>query len=258
MILPSAYAQVLGLGVLWTSIHCIGMCGPLLSGFDIAGVLRGRSRLRGVLGVLSYQAGRALTYAWLGGLAGLVGAGLAKITTLAASVLALLGGIFLCGYALRQLAEPSQPLTLLKLRASRDAETPIITRVLTYSRRALLPVLASQHPLRELALGALMGLLPCMIPAWVLSQAALTESPFHGALVMMLLVVLTTPILLVSTQLPRLFAIFPSSVRTLLPRLLPAVSGLWLILLGGAGLSLWSHVHVGFSLLGKPLMMMLF
>ena len=75
---------------------------------------------------------------------------------------------------------------------------------------------------------------------------------------MLLLVVLTTPVLLVSTQLPRLFAMLPASVRVMLPKLLPAVSGLWLILLGGAGLSLWSHVHIGFSLLGKPLMLMIF
>ncbi len=258
MILPSAYAQVLGLGFLWTSIHCIGMCGPLLSGFDIAGVLRGRSRLRGVLGVLSYQAGRALTYAWLGGLAGLVGAGLSQITTLASSVLALFGGVALCGYALRQLAKPSQSLTPLRLHPQHTTDTPITTRILAYCRRAVLPLLASQHPLRELALGALLGLLPCMIPAWVLSQAALTQSPLHGALVMLLLVVLTTPVLLISTQLPRLFAVLPGSVRSLVPRLLPALSGLWLILVGGAGLSLWSHAHIGFSLLGKPLLMMLF
>lgn len=258
MILPSAYAQVLGLGVLWTSIHCIGMCGPLLSGFDIAGVLRGRSRWRGVLGVLSYQAGRGLTYAWLGGLAGLIGAGLAQVTTLAASVLALFGGTALLGYALRQLSQQATPLVVIRTAPQTESNTPIITRVLSYSRRALLPLLASQHPLRELALGALMGFLPCMIPAWVLSQAALTGSPLHGALVMLLLVVLTTPVLLVSTQLPRLFAMLPASVRVLLPKLLPAVSGLWLILLGGAGLSLWSHVHIGFSLLGKPLMLMIF
>ena len=121
MILPAAYAQVLGLGVLWTSVHCIGMCSPLLAGFDIAGVMRGRSRLQGVFGVLLYQAGRGLTYAWLGGLAGLLGAGLTRITTLAFGVLALCMGLILSLSALRSLQPVSGSVTqLVTLRSARQ------------------------------------------------------------------------------------------------------------------------------------------
>ncbi len=262
MILPAAYAQVLGLGVLWTSVHCIGMCGPLLAGFDIAGVMRGRSRLQGVFGVLLYQAGRGLTYAWLGGLAGLLGAGLTRITTLAFGVLALCMGLILSLSALRSLQPVSGSVTqLVTLRSARQPSNfglDLVERVLAHSRRSLLPLLSSRHPLRELALGALMGLLPCMIPAWALSQAALTGSPFHGALVMLLLIVLTTPVLLISTQLPRLLGLLPDSLRVLLPRLFPMLSGVWLILIGGAGLGLWPHAHLALSLVGHPFVMMLF
>jgi len=262
VILPAAYAQVLGLGVLWTSVHCIGMCGPLLAGFDIAGVMRGRSRLLGVCGVLLYQAGRGLTYAWLGGLAGLVGAGLARITTLSFGILALGTGLILSYSALRSLQPVSGSATqLVTLRSTRKTSNfglDMVERVVAHGRRSLLPLLSSRHPLRELALGALMGLLPCMIPAWALSQAALTGSPFHGALVMLLLIVLTTPVLLISTQLPRLLGLLPDSLRVLLPKLFPVLSGVWLILIGGAGLGLWSHAHLALSVVGKPFLMMIF
>ena len=36
--IDSAYTQIFSVGVLWISIHCAGMCGPLLIGFDVAGV----------------------------------------------------------------------------------------------------------------------------------------------------------------------------------------------------------------------------
>jgi sulfite exporter TauE/SafE len=131
MTLPPAYAQVLGLGVLWTSIHCIGMCGPLLSGLDIAGVMRGRSRLQGLLGVVAYQAGRGLTYAWLGGLAGLLGAGLGRLATISGALLALAVGLVLIHRTLRALptraaaggdsahsAAPAQTLPIARCRLS--------------------------------------------------------------------------------------------------------------------------------------------
>lgn len=261
MTLPPAYAQVLGLGVLWTSIHCVGMCGPLLSGFDIAGVMRGRNRWQGIGGVLLYQAGRGLTYAWLGSLAGLLGAGLSHAAQTGGAVLALLFGVLLCGMALRALRPNPSDAPLVKLRGGRSlslSPAKVVESVLVRARQSLLPLLASRHPLRELALGAMMGFLPCMIPAWALSQAALTGSPLHGALVMLLLVGLTTPILLVATQLPRLLLQLPPLLQKRLPALLYLCSGMWLILVGGAGLALWPHAHLGFALFGRPLLLMLF
>lgn len=262
MTLPPAYAQVLGLGVLWTSIHCIGMCGPLLSGLDIAGVMRGRSRLQGLLGVVAYQAGRGLTYAWLGGLAGLLGAGLGRLATISGALLALSVGLLLIHRTLRALRPEQQQAAgtpLIPLRRPRLSLSPavVVEQVLLHSRRALLPLLTSHHPLREVALGALLGMLPCMIPAWALSQAAMTGSPLHGALVMLLLVGMTTPVLLLATRLPTILGVLPASIHRRLIMLLPAVSGVWLILVGGAGLGLWSHAHLGITLAGRPFVMML-
>lgn len=250
--LPAAYAHVLGLGVLWTSVHCASMCGPLLCGLHIGGAQphSRTSAMRGIRGVLTYQAGRGLTYAWLGGLAGLVGAGLGQVFTAAGGVLAVLFGVTLIYVSVRR----KQPLVKLGRRRTSSTKAAALSAVRTF----LEPLLLSTSPLRELVLGALFGFLPCMIPAWALGQAALTGSPVHGAAIMLLLVLLTTPVLLVATQLPRLGLLFPRRLRGLLAQALPLVSGAWLLLIGGAGLGLWAHQHCGVTLLGRPFMMMLF
>lgn len=250
--LPPAYAHVLGLGLVWTSIHCASMCGPLLCGLHIGGANpNGKSSpARGIRGVLTYQAGRSLTYAWLGGLAGLVGAGLGQIFTSAGGVLSLLFGTALIYSVVRRRS------SLVKL--GRRSDAGIVTAVISRLRGLFSPLLLSTHPLRELALGAMMGFLPCMIPAWALGQAALTGSPFHGAAIMLLLVLLTTPVLLVTTQLPRLGSLLPARLRSGLAWMLPAISGIWLLLIGGAGLGLWAHQHLGVTFFGHPFMMMLF
>lgn len=253
--LPPAYAHVLGLGILWTSMHCASMCGPLLCGLGVGGAGSQRSSTagRGILSVLSYQAGRSLTYAWLGGLAGLLGAGLGQVFTRAGGALSILFGAGLIGYALRAATAPAK---LTQLRSHpRDR---LATAVTAQLRSLFSPLLMSTHPLRDLALGAAMGFLPCMIPAWALGQAALTGSPLHGAAIMLLLVLLTTPVLLVTTQLPRLGSMLPQRLRTTIAARLPAVSGAWLLLIGGAGLGLWQHKHIGLTLLGHPFMMMIF
>ena len=63
--------QVVGLGVLWVSLHCAGMCGPILAGLAVGGpeLLAGARVRRGARRVLAYQSGRAAMYALLGALA---------------------------------------------------------------------------------------------------------------------------------------------------------------------------------------------
>lgn len=257
--LPPAYAHVLSLGLVWTSLHCASMCGPLLCGLQIGGARPGAttSTRRGLLGVIAYQSGRGLTYAWLGGLAGLVGAGLRQVFTAAGGVLALALGAALIFSVLRaqQTALRSRS-QLVPLR--RPSAASITAAALQRTRMLLMPLLSSTHPLREVALGGLMGFLPCMIPAWALGQAATTGSPLHGAAVMLLLVLLTTPVLLLTTQLPRLGWALPPALRRRVTRFLPLVSGVWLLLVGGAGVGLWPHRHLGVTLLGHELAMMLY
>ena len=48
--------------------------------------------------------------------------------------------------------------------------------------------------------GLLLGFLPCMLTFWVLGIAASTASIVHGALVMVLLLAMTTPVLAVAAM----------------------------------------------------------
>lgn len=260
--LPSPYAQLFGLGLVWVSAHCAGMCGPLLVGLDVAGVRSGRSALRGAGQVLLYQLGRSLTYAWLGALCGLLGAGLSRILRPAGSLLALALGAAALWPLVRPLFRipgPRAQPELLRLRRSADEGKSFQLRSVERAQGLLRPLLESTHPLRPLALGAAMGLLPCMLVGWALGLAALSGSALRGALVMLLLVAMTTPMLLTVTALPRL-ALFrrQGGLRTRLARLLPAVAGVWLLLCGAAGLGLIAHQHLGVTVLGRPLLLMLF
>ena len=75
-----------------------------------------------------------------------------------------------------------------------------------------------RSPLRDLALGAVMGFLPCMIVLWALGLSALTGSALHGAAIMLILVALTTPVLLGVTLLPRVLRRPSCGSPTLCPR----------------------------------------
>ena len=110
----------------------------------------------------------------------------------------------------------------------------------------------------NLALGGLMAFLPCMITFWALGLAATTQSPVHGAGVMVLLVLMTTPMLLGVTLLPRLLLtrIGPTGKRRAQSVLL-TISGVWLVMVGLAGLGIVEHVHINLTLWEEPLTVML-
>ncbi len=233
----NAYAQLLSVGLLWITFHCAGMCGPLVVSFDVAGVARGRSAWRGVVGVLMYQLGRATTLATLGALAGLVGHGLTHLLRPAGAVMALAFGLLVLGHLVwrfwhgrRAAAGPVRVRTRLEGAPRRPG---LLAR--------LQPLMLTETLGGTWLLGAVMGLLPCMIVAWALGLAATTASVVDGALVMLLLVVMTTPMLLGVTLLPR---ILPRRALGALPSVLMAVSALWLVMTGLAGLELAPHLHV--------------
>ncbi len=249
----AAYAQLLSVGLVWISFHCAGMCGPLLIGFDVAGTARGTTPVRGALGVLTYQAGRATTYLVLGALAGLVGKGLTAVFEPAGAIFALVFGLAvvttLVIRAIRtrraRRPQPVQPVRVGFSKIETSTALPkrsLVERLVSGLPRALHPLNGPDEGrnTRIFALGAAMGLLPCMITYWTLGLAATTGSPLHGALVMLLLVVMTTPMLLGVTLLPRLM---PRRL-TWLPQALMTLSGTWLVLVGLAGLELIAHLHL--------------
>ena len=246
--IDSAYTQIFSVGVLWISIHCAGMCGPLLIGFDVAGVHRGKKALGGALGVLTYQGGRALVYALLGAIFGLFGAGLQRYLSLAGGWLSVLFGLLLAGSVLLRL--------VYRAPAKGPGFSDRLVQGLTQISRPLLDAAGDNLLLRNLGLGLIMGFLPCMITIWALSLAALTGSPLHGAAIMLLLVAMTTPMLLGVTLLPRALGKRIGPLAHRLPAILMGISGLWLTVAGAASLGWIHHAHFGFKAFGRDFAMM--
>ncbi len=246
---PEAVAQLIGVGVLWMSVHCVGMCGPLLLGLDVPGTARGGSAVGGVGRMLLYQSGRALTYAAIGAVAGAVGAGLEAISTSAGAVLAIAMGAYALLHAHGvQLRRPGAAVVQIGAPPSLTSRLVMLVR----------PLLQTQHPLRPFLLGVALGLLPCMIALWALGLAALTSSPMWGAVVMLTLVGLTTPLLVSLAALSSLIARVPPAVRGAWQRISTTLAGAWLVLVGLAALDVIDHVHIPLRLFGRGLTLMLF
>jgi len=250
----SAYIQMLSVGLLWISVHCAGMCGPILVGFDVAGVSKGSGPARGAGNVLTYQGGRALTYMLLGALVGTFGAGIQHYIHQAGGYMSVTFGAALVGWVLWSFAGKR-----LASKAGTTAGPTAADRLIDGLRVVAAPILKAagdNDTLRSMSLGALMGLLPCMISMWALGLAALTGSPLHGAAIMVLLVAMTTPMLVGVTILPRLVTQPLRRFAQVLPKVLMGVSGVWLILGGSAGLGLIRHAHFGFDAFGRHFAMM--
>ena len=212
---PDALAQLVGVGVVWMSVHCAGMCGPIVVGLGVTGPLR----------VLQYQAGRALSYAVLGAGAGLVGEGLTRISASAGSVMAAVLGLVVMGRALgvrTRWIQRGPPVVRIGARAS--SFDTIVGRAMR---------LIDGAP--PFVLGAALALLPCMIALWALGLAAMTASPLSGAVVMVTLVAMTTPWLLLAGTLARVSARWS--------RALLGVAGAWLLLVAAAGFGIVPHAH---------------
>ena len=196
--LSPAYFLTLLVAGLAGSLHCIGMCGPILIGFTQA--LPAASRPAGrrfPVDFLAYHAGRIWTYAMLGLAAGFLGARLRDGAALfgwqrpvsilfAATVLG--AGILLLGLL------PAGPFDALltgcglaRLRGAR-----------------LFAVLAgSTGFVPRLLLGAIMGLLPCGLVYAMLAMVATQASPARAALGMLVFGLGTIPSLTVVLLLGR-------------------------------------------------------
>jgi sulfite exporter TauE/SafE len=211
-----ALAQLVGVGVIWMSVHCAGMCGPIVLGLGVTGPAR----------VLQYQAGRAVTYAVLGAGAGLLGDGLARVSSKAGVVVALVLGVVALARALPPLRWGALPrrAKVVRIGARPSFVDVTLTRVMR--------MITGAPPF---ALGAALAFMPCMIAVWALGLAALTASAVWGAVVMVALVAMTTPWLLLAGTLARL------SAR--LSRIMLGVAGAWLILVAAAGAGVVQHMH---------------
>jgi len=156
----------LGLGLV-SSLHCAQMCGPI--------VLCVGQTSRPVRDHLAYNAGRILTYSALGALAGTAGhgiirmAGIEQTAAILAGCIMVLAGLVMAGAAPRRVLVQVQRFGIPQLFS-----------------RTVGRLLVTPGAGRRLALGAMMGFLPCGLLYAALLKAVATGAAGLGALSMLL------------------------------------------------------------------------
>lgn len=160
------FLTAISLGLV-SSLHCLGMCGPLVL------VLPGQDRgatWRAIGQGLEYNVGRVIMYGSLGLFFGLLGRGLlmAQVQQVVAITLGVLLIVaWLIGFSLE----------------SSIYRWPLIGRVTAFIKRKFGQLVVRQQ--RHFAFGLLNGLLPCGMVYIALAGAVTTQSAGHGALFML-------------------------------------------------------------------------
>jgi hypothetical protein len=213
----TVYGTMLAAGLV-SSLHCIGMCGPILLGFGAAAPAR-----RPAYEFLWYHLGRIWTYALLGLLAGTLGRGVARGGVwsgwqrgagIALSGLVLVAGLVLLLPAGRLVASAwIDGCGLGRLRSSGWF------RVLTGSGGAV----------GRLVLGALMGFLPCGLVYAMLALAAALGGPLEGALGMALFGLGTVPALTAVVATSRLWPARLRAHGTRVAAIAIVATGAWMM-----------------------------
>lgn len=163
-----------------SSLHCVQMCGPIVVSYSVAldraSIVPGRTSGSLLFGHLAYNAGRILTYAILGALAGLLGRAVGLIGRLAGvgSVLAIVGGILMLIAGLVMFG------TLPGVQAFGGS----FFRITSRSLRPLTSLISSASVGKRFLLGLALGLLPCGLIYAALLRALATGSALWGAATM--------------------------------------------------------------------------
>lgn len=240
------YAQLFGVGLLWVTFHCSGMCGPIMAGmvahnYPPGSEERGHQLGRRAAGVLAYQGGRAITYAILGALAGGLGAVIEQGARAVTQTATLVAAALMIALALFKLIGGRH-------QTGADRGWAKLGRWLGRQMRRIEHIAPRRGAQRMGLFGLIMGLLPCMLMFWALSLAIASSSPWHGAALMVGLVALTTPMLLAAGCST---ALLGRRFRALGERLVPGallVSGAWMGLIAAAANGWIAHVHIPFRL----------
>lgn len=161
------------------SLHCIGMCGPIALALPYSG----SSRFAAFTQALSYNLGRSVTYALLGGLFGLLGQ-----------------GVFLAGYqsglsiflglALLIIAIFSIPVE------SKLHRIPALQRSNAWVQQRLSRLLRVQSRPEFFSIGMLNGLLPCGLVYMAAVGAVATGHLLYGMAYMGIFGLGTLPLML--------------------------------------------------------------
>ncbi|ARN74751.1 sulfite exporter TauE/SafE family protein [Oceanicoccus sagamiensis] len=167
------------IGLLGSS-HCLGMCGGLSSVLGVNAKAGNRSR------IISYNAGRLLTYTVIGAVAGLIGEALLNTVPQAAVVLRAVAGLLIIAMGL-YVSQWWMGLTQLEKIGAR------FWRYIQPLTGKLLPI--NNHR-QALLLGTLWGLLPCGLVYSTLSWALASAQWQQSAMLMLAFGIGTLPAML--------------------------------------------------------------
>lgn len=193
---------------LFGSLHCVGMCGPVMMAF--MGPKHGKS------GFALYHMGRILIYVLIGTLLGLIGATVAMfqaqqvLAFILGFALILLYGIPTLRHRLERFYYESKFYQVLKSFMSRN---------LSMKKKWFLSGVAN-------------GFFPCGLTYVAAAGAVALANPFQGALFMILFGIGTMPALFALSFAGKLFS---GKIKLLIPRSVPIIailSGFILILRG--------------------------
>lgn len=153
-----------------SSLHCVQMCGPIVLAFSLP-----LSRPEALRAQVHYNAGRILTYAALGALAGALGGGiglLGRLAGLASGARVFAGSAMIVAGILMVGLLPSNGLVTIQNRSISKRFSKLI------GRRLLAPK-------GKFTLGLTLGFLPCGLIYAALLKAVDSGSAFAGALTML-------------------------------------------------------------------------
>jgi uncharacterized protein len=157
------------------SLHCAGMCGPLV----LAAAGNGRTTTGHVLGRVAYNAGRVATYGLLGAVFGLIG-----------------GTLVLVGIARWVSIGAGVSILLSVLSPARFSAGGWATKPSAWIRAPLVHLLRQRGLTSGFLLGLCNGLLPCGLVYAACAASAASGRPLAGAACMLVFGLGTVPMML--------------------------------------------------------------
>lgn len=200
---------------LTSSFHCIGMCGPIALALPI----QRTGKFKQILSLLSYNGGRALSYAFFGALLGLMGSALAWVGYL--RYFSILAGLLMVGYVVFQ----KKSDTFLHAPGFWQKSVQSVKRLMA-------KLLQSGNPFHFLFLGMLNGLLPCGMVYLALISSLATGNMYGGAVYMFVFGLGTLPVMMAVGFFKQLFT---PGIRNQMRRATPVIiciAGVWLVARG--------------------------
>lgn len=224
--METGYILALTTGIIGGFGHCIGMCGPLVASFTLAGSTGPRPFISRIAPQVLYNSGRITTYSLIGGVMGLSGSFInvaGKLANIQNSVAVLAGVIMI----------------VMGVSIMSGGGNRWIEKHNTSVLRAATGIRASSSSLRYFPLGIVLGLLPCGLSYTIFIAAAGTGGLFPGMLTALLFGLGTLPALFV-------FGAVISSLTASLRIRIYRTGGLLVILMGiyylYRGISLYANL----------------